>query len=78
MSDQSPLHAAPSKSFTSPPLMPPLTEEKLTQLVSRIFENIKDRKDRQSAPLEPWASEHLSDTSFGMMQTDSTRTFSVG
>ncbi|MCJ1395237.1 hypothetical protein MMC18_008120 [Xylographa bjoerkii] len=48
-------HATPPESFTNSPLTPPPTDEKPTSLVSRIIEEIKNRREGRNVTDIPWA-----------------------
>jgi len=47
-------HATPPESFTNPPLTPPPTDEKGLSLVSRIVEEIKNRREGRELMSAPW------------------------
>jgi hypothetical protein len=53
-------HATPPESFTNPPLTPPPTDEKGLSLVSRIVEEIKNRREGRDLKSTPWVVYSLS------------------
>jgi hypothetical protein len=65
MSMQSPLQVTSPQSFSSsPPLTPPPTDEKASQLITGIIAEIRRRKDGRSPSTEPWTRYTLDENQY--------------
>jgi len=69
MSAHPSLQVTPPQSFTrSPPLTPPPTSEKASQVVESIVAEIKARQSRHSKSTEPWVGYSLNEGQYGELQ----------